>query len=123
LLIGSAAWQPVGGEIYRARGWAAMAHRGQAAGVLISQRRPGDRCADFGRYSPPATPPMRWFAARTLGAPSLTSAGCSPSARPTDRRSPDVRGISLFYLVIAVPFQERSLIASFQGPYSDTASS
>jgi methanethiol S-methyltransferase len=123
LLIGvCAAWQPVGGEIYHLRGWQAMALAAvQLAGVLIiaSAVRAIDPLELAGIRSHPATDsvqfrgPYRWVRHPLYLGWLLATFG--PAHMTGDRLV--FAGISLFYLVIAVPFEERSLIGSFGEPY------
>ena len=123
LLVGvCAAWQPVGGELYRARGWQAMALAAvQMAGVLIvaSAVRAVDALELAGIRLHAAADslqvrgPYRWVRHPLYLGWFLATFG--PAHMTGDRLV--FAGISLFYLLIAVPFEERSLIASFGEPY------
>ena len=123
LLIGvCAAWQPVGGEIYRVRGWQALALAAvQVAGVLIiaSAVRAIDALELAGIRPHTAADslqfrgPYRWVRHPLYLGWLLATFG--PAHMTGDRLV--FAGISLFYLVIAVPFEERSLIGTFGEPY------
>ena len=123
LLIGvCAAWQPVGGEIYRIRGWQAIALAVvQLAGVLIiaGAVRAIDalELAGIRRHASADSlqfrGPYRWVRHPLYLGWLLATFG--PAHMTGDRLV--FAGISLFYLVIAVPFEERSLIVSFGEPY------
>jgi len=123
LLIGvCAAWQPVGGEIYRIRGWQAIALAVvQLAGVLIiaGAVRAID-ALDLAGIRPHASTdslqfrgPYRWVRHPLYLGWLLATFG--PAHMTGDRLV--FAGISLFYLVIAVPFEERSLIGTFGEQY------
>ena len=122
LIVVCAAWQPIGGEVYHAQGWRAVLHAGiQLAGVLVvaGAVRTIDalELAGIRAHSTSAslqiTGPYRWvrhplyfgWLLATFGAAHMTG----------DRLI--FAGISTFYLVIAVPFEERSLVASFGDEY------
>jgi protein-S-isoprenylcysteine O-methyltransferase Ste14 len=123
LLIGMcAAWRPVGGEIYHVHGWQAMALAAvQLAGLLIiaSAVRAIDPLELAGIRSHAAAEslqfhgPYRWVRHPLYLGWVLATFG--PAHMTGDRLV--FAGISLFYLVIAVPFEERSLIGSFGEPY------
>jgi len=123
LLIGvCVAWQPVGGEIYRVRGWQAVALAAvQVAGVLIIagavraidalelagiRHHASDDSLQF-------RGPYRWVRHPLYLGWLLATFG--PAHMTGDRLV--FAAISLFYLVIAVPFEERSLIDTFGEPY------
>ena len=123
LLIGvCAVWQPVGGEIYRINGWQAIALAlVQLAGVLIIagavraidalelagiRHHASDDSLQF-------RGPYRWVRHPLYLGWLLATFG--PAHMTGDRLV--FAAISLFYLVIAVPFEERSLIGTFGEPY------
>ena len=117
-----AAWQPVGGEIYHARGWPAMALAAvQVAGVLtIASAVRAIDALDLAGIRPHATAdalqfrgPYRWVRHPLYLGWLLATFG--PAHMTGDRLM--FAGISLFYLLIAMPFEERSLVASFGEPY------
>jgi hypothetical protein len=123
LLIGMcAAWRPVGGDIYRVRGWQAVALAGvQLAGLLViaSAVRAID-ALELAGIRPHAAAeslqfhgPYRWVRHPLYLGWVLATFG--PAHMTGDRLV--FAGISLFYLMIAVPFEERSLIGSFGEPY------
>ena len=122
LVLVCAAWQPVGGEVYHVLGWRAVAHGAvQVAGVLIiaSAVRTIDALELAGVRPHSASDalqvagPYRWvrhplylgWLLATFGAAHMTG----------DRLI--FAGMSAFYLLIAMPFEERSLIASFGEQY------
>jgi methanethiol S-methyltransferase len=122
LALVCAAWQPIGGDVYLVNGWRAVLHAAiQIAGVLIiaGAVRTIDALELAGIRPHSARPslqivgPYRWvrhplylgWLLATFGAAHMTG----------DRLT--FAGISAFYLVIAVPFEERSLIASFGEQY------
>jgi len=123
LLVVCAAWQPIGGEVYHAQGWRAVLHAViQLAGLLViagavrtidALELAGIR-AHSTRPSLQIIGPYRWvrhplylgWLLATFGAAHMTG----------DRLI--FAGISTFYLVIAVPFEERSLVASFGDEYT-----
>ncbi len=122
LFLVCAAWQPVGGEIYRVRGWQAMALAAvQVAGVLIiaSSVRAIDALELAGIRPHTAADslqfrgPYRWVRHPLYLGWLLATFG--PAHMTGDRLT--FACISLFYLVIAVPFEERSLIGTFGEPY------
>jgi len=122
LIVVCAAWQPVGGEVYHVQGWRAIAHAGiQIAGVLMmaSAVRMIDALELAGirshsaRDSLQITGPYRWVRHPLYFGWLLATFG--PAHMTGDRLI--FAGISAFYLVIAVPFEERSLIASFGEQY------
>ena len=118
-----AAWRPIGGEAYHLQGWRAAAHAGiQIAGVLIiafavrtidALELAGIRPHSV-RQSLQVVGPYRWvrhplylgWFLVTLGAANMTG----------DRLI--FAGISAFYLLIAIPFEERSLVGSFGEQYA-----
>ena len=116
-------WQPVGGEVYDVKGWRAVLHAAiQIAGVLViaGAVRTIDALELAGvrphgiRQSLQVVGPYKWvrhplylgWLLATFGAAHMTG----------DRLI--FAGISVFYLAIAVPFEERSLIDSFGGEYT-----
>jgi methanethiol S-methyltransferase len=116
-------WQPVGGELYDAHGWRAVMHGGiQIAGVwVIAGAVRTINPLELAGIGPHATEqslqivgPYRWvrhplyfgWLMATFGAAHMTG----------DRLI--FAAISAFYLVIAVPFEERSLIANFGEDYT-----
>ena len=123
LIVVCLAWQPIGGEIYNVRGWRAVLHAAiQLAGIAVvagavrtidALELAGIR-AHSTRQSLQITGPYGWvrhplyfgWLLVTFGAAHMTG----------DRLIFAV--ISAFYLVIAVPFEERSLIASFGRDYT-----
>jgi protein-S-isoprenylcysteine O-methyltransferase Ste14 len=123
LIVVCAAWQPVGGNIYDVQGWRAVLHAAiQLAGLLViaaavrtidALELAGIR-AHSTRPSLQIAGPYRWvrhplyfgWLLATFGAAHMTG----------DRLI--FAGISAFYLVIAVPFEERSLTASFGDEYT-----
>ncbi len=125
LLIGVCVlWQPAGGEIYRHTGIAAVVHAAaQLFGIAIIAQavRTIDPLELAGIRRHPDTEvlqiagPYRWvrhplysgWLLLTFGAAHLTG----------DRVI--FAGISTFYLLIAMPFEERSLRSSFGGAYDD----
>ena len=123
LLLTCAAWRPVGGDVYHVHGWRALAHAAvQLAGVLMiaSAVRAIDPLELAGIRSHVTDEALQirgpyrlvrhplylgWFAA-TFAAAHMTG----------DRLF--FAGISAFYLIIAVPFEERSLGRSFGEQYA-----
>ena len=123
LIVVCAAWQPVGGDVYDVHGWRAVLHAAiQLAGILViaGAARTLDALELAGSRPHSTRPslqivgPYRWvrhplyfgWLLATFGAAHMTG----------DRLI--FAGISAFYLVIAVPFEERSLIASFGDEYT-----
>jgi protein-S-isoprenylcysteine O-methyltransferase Ste14 len=123
LIAVCAAWQPVGGEVYHMHGWHAVVHASiQLAGVIViagavrtidALELAGIRHHSY-RQSLQIVGPYRWvrhplyfgWLLATFGAAHMTG----------DRLI--FAAISAFYLLIAVPFEERSLIASFGEDYT-----
>jgi methanethiol S-methyltransferase len=123
LILVCAAWQPVGGDLYHLAGWRAVLHAAlQMAGVLVVAgavrtidplELAGIRPHTF-RQSLQIVGPYRWvrhplylgWLLVTFGAAHMTG----------DRLF--FAGISAFYLAIAMPFEERSLRASFGDAYT-----
>ena len=123
LVLVCARWRPIGGDVYLVTGWRAVLHAGiQIAGVLIiaSAVRTIDALELAGirphssRQSLQVAGPYRWvrhplylgWLLATFGAAHMTG----------DRLT--FAGISAFYMVIAVPLEERSLMASFGEQYA-----
>jgi methanethiol S-methyltransferase len=122
LILVCAAWRPIGGELYNVRGWMAFGHAAvQAAGILViagavraidalelAGIRPhaADGSLQFGGLYRWVRHPLYlgWVLA-TFGYAHMTG----------DRLM--FAGISAFYLMIAVPFEERSLVDSFGDDY------
>lgn len=127
LLIGVClAWRPAGGEIYRNAGFLAVVHAGlQLLGILIIARavrvidalelagiRPhsGSEALQIaGPYRSVRHPLYSGWLLVTFGAAHMTG----------DRLV--FAGISAFYLLIAMPFEERSLRRTFGDAYADYA--
>jgi protein-S-isoprenylcysteine O-methyltransferase Ste14 len=124
LIVVCCAWRPIGGEVYDVHGWRAALHAAiQIAGIVVvaGAVRTIDALELAGirphssRQSLQITGPYRWvrhplyfgWLLATFGAAHMTG----------DRLIFAV--ISAFYLVIAVPFEERSLVASFGGDYTN----
>jgi protein-S-isoprenylcysteine O-methyltransferase Ste14 len=124
LIILCAVWQPVGGEVYSHSGVLAIVHALlQLIGVLIIAQsvRMIDplELAGIRRHPGPAplqiVGPFRWvrhplysgWVLLTFGAAHMTG----------DRLA--FAGISTFYLLIAMPFEERSLMMSFGREYDE----
>ena len=122
LIAVCALWQPVGGELYRHAGIPALAHAAaQIAGVLIIvsavrtidplelagiRRHPtADTLQIAGPYRFVRHPLYSGWVLLTFGAAHMTG----------DRLF--FAGISTLYLLIAIPFEERSLRLSFGGAY------
>jgi methanethiol S-methyltransferase len=123
LILMCVGWQPIGGDVYRAHGGLALVHAVvQLAGVLLiaSAVRAIDALELAGIRSHVADDslqiggPYRWvrhplylgWLVATFGAAHMTG----------DRLL--FAGISMFYLIIAVPFEERSLVRSFGQDYA-----
>ena len=127
LLIGVClAWRPVGGEIYRNRGLLAVVHAGlQLLGVLIIAR--AVRAIDAlelagirphsGSEALQIVGPYRWVRHPLYSGWLLVTFG---AAHMTGDRLV-FAGISAFYLLIAMPFEERSLRRTFGDTYADYA--
>ena len=124
LILACAAWQPVGGEVYRHAGLFAIVHAlVQMLGVVIIVQ--GIRVIDplelagIRQHSAPVSlqivGPYRWirhplytgWVLLTFGAAHMTG----------DRLA--FAAISTFYLLIAMPFEERSLRMSFGAAYDE----
>ena len=114
------AWRPVGGEIYRVRGWQAMVLAAvQVAGLLLiaSAVRAID-ALELGGIHPNADllvfrGPYRWVRHPLYLGWLLATFG--PAHMTGDRLV--FASISFLYLLIAVPFEERSLIGRFGDQY------
>lgn len=115
-------WQRVGGEIYRATGWRMVVHAAvQLTGLLIIARSVGaiDALELAGirrrasRDALQVAGPYRWvrhplylgWMLAAFGAPHMTG----------DRLA--FAAISSLYLVVAIPWEERSLARGFPGEY------
>lgn len=118
------AWQPVGGELYRDTGLLAVAHGvAQAAGVLIIVQavRLIDPLELAGIRPHSGTDvlqiagPYRWVRHPIYSGWLLLTFGTMHMTG--DRLI--FAGISTFYLLIAMPFEERSLRTSFGAAYDD----
>jgi protein-S-isoprenylcysteine O-methyltransferase Ste14 len=117
-----AAWQPVGGEVYHVHGWRALIHASiQLGGVIViagavrtidALELAGIRPHSY-RQSLQIVGPYRWVRHPLYFGWLLAIFG---AAHMTGDRL-IFAAISAFYLVIAVPFEERSLIASFGEDY------
>jgi methanethiol S-methyltransferase len=123
LILMCALWQPVGGDVYHVHGWRALAHAVvQLGGMLMiaSAVRAIDALDLAGIRSHVTDEALQirgpyrlvrhplylgWFVA-TFGAAHMTG----------DRLL--FAGISAFYLILAVPFEERSLGRSFGDQYA-----
>ena len=125
LLIGvCAAWRPVGGDLYHHAGLPALVHAlVQTLGVLIivlavrtidALELAGIRPSS-GAGSLQIVGPYRWVRHPLYSGWLLVTFG---AAHMTGDRM-IFAGISTFYLLIAMPFEERSLLASFGGAYGD----
>jgi protein-S-isoprenylcysteine O-methyltransferase Ste14 len=123
LILVCAAWQPVGGDVYHVHGWMAVVHGAvQLAGVLMiaSAVRAIDPLELAGIRSHIADDslqiggPYRWVRHPLYLGWLLATMG--PAHMTGDRLV--FAGISVFYLIIAVPFEERSLGRSFGEQYS-----
>lgn len=123
LILVCAAWQPVGGDIYNTQGWRALGHAVvQLGGILIiagavraidaldlAGIRPhvaADSLQISGPYRWVRHPLYLGWLLATFGSSHMTG----------DRLL--FAGISAFYLIIAVPLEERSLRRSFGEQYS-----
>jgi protein-S-isoprenylcysteine O-methyltransferase Ste14 len=122
LIVVCLAWQPIGGELYNVRGWRAVLHAAiQLAGIAViaGAVRTIDALELAGirphstRQSLQITGPYGWVRHPLYFGWLLTTFGAAHMTG--DRLIFAV--ISAFYLVIAVPFEERSLIASFGRDY------
>ena len=117
------AWQPVGGELYAVKGWRAILHGGiQFAGLLVIAGAVRTinplELAGIGPHaveqSLQIVGPYRWIRHPLYFGWLLAT--CGAAHMTGDRLI--FAAISAFYLVIAVPFEERSLIASFGEDYT-----
>ncbi len=115
-------WQPVGGDLYRASGWLAVAHAGvQLAGVWIIARsvRMIDPLELAGIRDPAArdtlqiTGPYRWVRHPLYLGWML--AGFGAAHMTGDRLA--FAAITSGYLVVAMPWEERALVRSFGDDY------
>jgi len=123
LILVCAAWQPVGGDMYSIHGWPALVHAAVQLGGLLTIAgavRAIDALDLAGIRSHVTTDslqisgPYRWvrhplylgWLLATFGAAHMTG----------DRLL--FAGISAFYLIMAVPLEERSLGRSFGEQYS-----
>ena len=123
LLLVCAAWQPIGGEVYHVHGWRALVHAAvQIGGVLIiaSAVRTID-ALELAGIRPPSvrgalqiTGPYRWVRHPLYLGWLLLTLG--PAHMTGDRLI--FAGIAAFYLLIAVPLEERSLVVSFGEQYA-----
>lgn len=122
LILMCAAWRPVGGDVYHLQGWRALAFAVfQLAGVLmiasavrainalelagIRPHSTDEALQIRGPYRLVRHPLYLGWCVATFGAAHMTG----------DRLF--FAGISAFYLIIAVPFEERSLGQSFGEQY------
>jgi protein-S-isoprenylcysteine O-methyltransferase Ste14 len=117
------AWQPVGGELYDINGWRAVLHGGiQLTGLLVivgAVRTISPlELAGIGPHtveqSLQIVGPYRWVRHPLYFGWLLATVG--PAHMTGDRLI--FAAISAFYLAIAVPFEDRSLIASFGEDYT-----
>jgi hypothetical protein len=116
-------WRPIGGELYRAAGWRAVVHAAvQLAGLLLVARavRVIDPLELAGIHAPRASEapeiagPYGWvrhpiylgWLLATFGTGHLTGDRLAFST------------IAVFYLVVAIPFEERSLAETFGQAYA-----
>ena len=123
LILVCAVWQPVGGDMYAVNGWRALAHAAvQLGGVLIiaSAVRAIDALELAGIRSHVAADslqiagPYHWVRHPLYLGWLLATLG--PAHMTGDRLL--FAGISAFYLIIAVPLEERSLGHSFGEDYA-----
>ncbi len=123
LIAVCAAWQPIGGEVYHVHGWLAVAHAAvQIAGVLIvaSAVRTIDALDLAGIRPHPGgetlqiAGPYRWVRHPLYLGWLLATFG--PAHMTGDRLF--FAGISAFYLILAIPLEERSLGASLGPGYA-----
>ena len=127
-ILACAAWQPIGGTLYEARGWLAVPFRLvqvtaivviarataaldalDLAGVRQLERQAPDKPGNLstsGVYALVRHPIYLGWVMFVFGAPRMT----------TDRALFAI--ISTLYLVLAVPFEERSLAQTFGEAYS-----
>ncbi len=126
LITMCALWQPIGVDMYRQTGLLAAIHAGiQLIGVALIARsvRAIDplELAGIRRESPTAEPslqtggPYRWVRHPLYSGWLLLTFG---AAHMTGDRL-FFAGIALIYLLIAMPFEERSLLTSFGRTYDD----
>ena len=124
LIVTCAAWQPIGGELYRHSGVPAVGHAAlQLAGLafIVQSVRAIDALELAGIHQPSISEPLQtsgpyglvrhpiytgWFLL-TFGAAHMTG----------DRLF--FAGIAAAYLLIAMPFEERSLLRSFGDGYAE----
>jgi protein-S-isoprenylcysteine O-methyltransferase Ste14 len=124
LIVVCAAWQPIGGEVYHLQGWLAVALAVvQIAGVLIvaSAVRTID-ALDLAGIRPHSgsealqiAGPYRWVRHPLYLGWLLATFG--PAHMTGDRLF--FAGISAFYLILAIPLEERSLGANLGPGYAD----
>jgi len=122
LMLVCAAWRPVGGDAFEIQGWPRFIHAAvQVAGLLMiaGAVRAIDALELAGIRAHSATDslqiagPYRWVRHPLyLG---WMMATCGPAHLTGDRFV--FAAISAFYLVVAVPFEERSLIDAFGAQY------
>jgi protein-S-isoprenylcysteine O-methyltransferase Ste14 len=122
LILMCVGWQPVGGDVYHVQGWRALGHAiVQLAGVLmiasavraidalelagIRSHVADDSLQISGPYRCVRHPLYLGWLVATFGAAHMTGDRLFFSA------------ISVFYLIIAVPFEERALVRSFGQHY------
>jgi protein-S-isoprenylcysteine O-methyltransferase Ste14 len=123
LIIVCLAWQPVGGTLYSVTGWRAAAHAGvQACGIaliawsvagidaleLAGIRHEGERSSGLqtaGPYGWVRHPVYFGWVLAVFGAAHMTG----------DRLA--FAGMTTTYLIIAVPWEERSLVSTFGDEY------
>jgi methanethiol S-methyltransferase len=123
LVLLCGAWRPIGGEVYHVQGWRVVLHAGiQIAGVLViaSAVRTIDPLELAGirphsaRQSLQIVGPYRWVRHPLYLGWLLATFG--PAHMTGDRLI--FAAISAFYLLIAIPFEERSLVVSFGEQYA-----
>jgi protein-S-isoprenylcysteine O-methyltransferase Ste14 len=123
LVLVCGTWQPIGGEVYHVQGWRAVVHAAiQIAGVLIIAgavrtidplELAGIRPHSTGQ-SLQIVGPYRWVRHPLYLGWLVATFG--PAHMTGDRLI--FAGISAFYLLSAVPLEERSLVASFGEQYA-----
>ena len=124
LLLVLALWQPVAGELYRATGWRVLVHAavqisglwliGRAVTRIDALELAGIKPASGGR-SLQIAGPYRWvrhpvylgWLLAVFGAAHLTGDRVTFAA------------ISTAYVLVAIPWEERSLLRLFGEPYAD----
>src|SRR5262249_7525289 len=115
-------WQPVGGELFDASGWPAAAHAAvQLVGVwLIAASVTRIDALELAGIHQPTTGqtlqtggPYRWVRHPVYSGWILAAVG---AARMTRRRLA-FAAISSLYLLIAIPWEERSLARAFPEDY------